>query len=92
MKSSPKANCVRPPSRLRRRVVAEKRPLRKVRDLNDKVVAARGKPEIFESFRKANARKFRGFLAPEYNIRCIEAAVNLPFEEGLGSSASSSWS
>ncbi len=34
-------------------------------------------------FRKANARKFRGFLAPEYNIRCIEAAVNEPFEEGL---------
>ncbi len=39
--------------------------------------------EIFENFRKANARKFRGFLAPEYNIRCIEAAVNQPFEEGL---------
>ena len=84
MKSSPKASCVRPQSRLRREIVAEKRPLRKVRDLSDKVVAARGKPEIFENFRKANARKFRGFLAPEYNIRCIEAAVNLPFEEGLG--------
>lgn len=66
-----------------KKVVAEKRPLRKVRDLNDKVLAARGKPEIFADFRKANARKFRGFLAPEYNIRCIEAAVNLPFEEGL---------
>ena len=23
------------------------------------------------------------FLAPEYNIQCIEAAVNKPFEEGL---------
>jgi 3-hydroxyacyl-CoA dehydrogenase len=43
----------------------------------------RGKPELFAEFRKANARKrFRGFLAPEYNIRCIEAAVNLPFDEG----------
>ena len=50
---------------------------------NDKVEAARGKPELFAEFRKANARKFRGFLAPEYNIRCIEAAVNLPFDEGL---------
>ncbi|MEQ9153316.1 MAG: 3-hydroxyacyl-CoA dehydrogenase NAD-binding domain-containing protein [Parvibaculum sp.] len=66
-----------------KKVVAEKRPLKKVRDLNDKVEAARGKPEIFENFRKANARKFRGFLAPEYNIQCIEAAVNLPFEEGI---------
>ncbi|MES3000856.1 MAG: 3-hydroxyacyl-CoA dehydrogenase NAD-binding domain-containing protein [Pseudomonadota bacterium] len=66
-----------------RRVVAERRPLRKVRDLDDKLAQARGKPEIFAEFRKANARKFRGFDAPEYNIRCIQAAVDLPFEEGL---------
>lgn len=66
-----------------RRCVTENKPLVRVRDNNTKVEAARGKPEIFEAFRKANARKFRGFLAPEYNIRCIEAAVNLPFEEGL---------
>ena len=66
-----------------RRCVAENKPLVRVRDNNSKVEAARGKPEIFEAFRKANARKFRGFLAPEYNIRCIEAAVNLPFDEGL---------
>ncbi len=65
------------------KIVAEKRPLKKVRDLNDKVEAARGKPEIFANIRKANARKFRGFLAPEYNIQCIEAAVNLPFDEGI---------
>src|SRR5215469_3726585 len=65
------------------KVVAEGRPLKKVRESNDKVEAARGHPEIFENFRKANARKFRGFLAPEYNIRCVEAAVNEPFEEGL---------
>jgi 3-hydroxyacyl-CoA dehydrogenase len=66
-----------------RKIVADKRPLKKVRESDEKVVAARGHPEIFADFRKANARKFRGFLAPEYNIRCIEAAVNLPFDEGL---------
>ena len=66
-----------------RKVVAENRPLNKVRELNDKVEAARGKPEIFEAFRKANAKKFRGFMAPENNIKCVEAAVNLPFDEGL---------
>ena len=49
----------------------------------EKVEAARGKPEIFENFRAGIARKTRGFLAPEYNIRCIEAAVNQPFDEGL---------
>jgi 3-hydroxyacyl-CoA dehydrogenase len=57
--------------------------LKKVRDRNEKVEAARGHPEIFANFRKANARKFRGFMAPEYNIRAVEAAVALPFEEGL---------
>ncbi|MDB5760842.1 MAG: fadN [Burkholderia sp.] len=66
-----------------RKVVAEGRPLRKVRDLNEKVEAARGKPELFAEFRRANARKFRGFQAPEANIRCIEAAVTMPFDEGL---------
>jgi 3-hydroxyacyl-CoA dehydrogenase len=66
-----------------RKVLAEKRPLKKVRESNEKVEAARGHSEIFANFRKENARKFRGFLAPEYNIRCIEAAVNEPFDDGL---------
>ena len=66
-----------------RKVLAEGRPLKKVRDMNDKVVAARGNPGLFADFRRANARKFRGFQAPESNIRCIEAAVNLPFDEGM---------
>ena len=66
-----------------RQVVAEKRPLRRVRDFSDKIDAARGKPEIFEAFQQKHARAFRGFKAPEYNIRCIEAAVQLPFDEGM---------
>ncbi|HEY7901752.1 MAG TPA: enoyl-CoA hydratase-related protein, partial [Caulobacteraceae bacterium] len=65
------------------KAAAEGWPLRKVRDRDEKMLEARKKPEIFADFRKTNARKFRGFLAPEYNIRCIEAAVNLPFDEGL---------
>jgi 3-hydroxyacyl-CoA dehydrogenase len=66
-----------------RKVIDEARPLRKVRDLDEKMLAARAHPELFADFRKAHARKFRGFLAPEYNIRCIEAAVNQPFEQGM---------
>jgi 3-hydroxyacyl-CoA dehydrogenase len=66
-----------------RKIVAENRPLKKVRESNEKMIAARGHPEIFDNFRKANARKFRGFMAPEWNIRCIQAAVNLPFDEGM---------
>jgi 3-hydroxyacyl-CoA dehydrogenase len=66
-----------------RKIVAEKRPLKKVRENNVKLEAAKGHPEIFANFRKANARKFRGFKAPEANIQCIEAAVNQSFEDGL---------
>ena len=67
-----------------RKAVAENKPLVKVRDNNAKLEAAKGKPEIFADFRKANARKFRGFTAPENNIKAVEAAVNsATFDEGL---------
>ncbi len=66
-----------------KKVLTEGGELKKIRDLNDKVEAVRGKPEIFAEFRRKIARKTRGFLAPELNIQCIEAAVNLPFDEGI---------
>ncbi|MBL8553780.1 MAG: enoyl-CoA hydratase/isomerase family protein [Phenylobacterium sp.] len=66
------------------RCVAENKPLVKISENNTKLEAARGHPEIFAEFRKKNARKFRGFDAPEANIKCIEAAVNsATFDEGL---------
>jgi 3-hydroxyacyl-CoA dehydrogenase len=66
------------------KAVAENKPLVKISENNSKLGAAKGKPEIFADFRKANARKFRGFAAPEANIKCIEAAVNsATFQEGL---------
>ncbi|MGA1344423.1 MAG: 3-hydroxyacyl-CoA dehydrogenase NAD-binding domain-containing protein [Ilumatobacteraceae bacterium] len=66
-----------------RRAIAEKMPLARVRDRDDKVLEARGNTELFAAFRASIARKTRGFLAPEYNIQCIEAAANLPFDDGL---------
>lgn len=66
-----------------RKLVAEGRPARKLRDEAGKLQAARNNPEIFEKVRKANAEKRRGFLAPEHNIKAVEAAVNLPFDEGI---------
>jgi 3-hydroxyacyl-CoA dehydrogenase len=65
------------------RAVAENMPLAKVRDRDEKVAEARGDERLFADFRKSIARRTRGFLAPEYNIQCIEAAVDLPFDEGL---------
>ena len=65
------------------KVLDERRPLRKIRDLDDKIAEARGKPEIFADFRKSVARQTRGFRAPENCIKAVEAAVALPFDQGL---------
>ncbi|PZN95664.1 MAG: 3-hydroxyacyl-CoA dehydrogenase [Alphaproteobacteria bacterium] len=67
-----------------RKVVAEGRPLKKVRDDNSKLGGdAASLAPLFAEFRKTNALAFKGFEAPEANIKCIEAAVALPFEEGM---------
>jgi len=65
------------------KVLNEKRPLKKIRDLNDKIATAKAKPEIFSEFRKSVARQTRGFRAPENCIKAVEAAVTLPFDEGI---------
>ena len=64
---------------LAKRVLAEKRPLRKVRDLVAKVDS----PTQFEDYAKGIARKQRGFLAPFRCIDAVRAAVELPFDAGM---------
>ena len=66
-----------------KKIVSENRPLVKISEMNDKVEAAKGNENIFKDFRASIARRARGFLAPEYNIQCIEAAVNNSFDEGI---------
>lgn len=67
-----------------RRLVAEGKAPVRVRDNDARLGEARASPQVFADFRAANARKFRGFLAPEQAIRAIEAAVNAKsFDEGL---------
>lgn len=39
--------------------------------------------DFFSELRSSIARKTRGFYAPERCIQCLEAACELPFEEGL---------
>ena len=57
------------------------RPLPKSSERQDKVTGV--EPTVFDEFRKANARKFRGFEAPEANIKAVEAAVAKPYAEGV---------
>lgn len=65
-----------------RKVLAEKRPLRQVSAMNEKVEAARDKPEIFADYRKQLARTARGFEAPQACVKAVEGAVHKSFAEG----------
>ena len=68
---------------LARQMADANRPVRRTSALDDKIAEARGKPEIFEQFKKKMARRARGFEAPYACVACIEAAVTQPFAEGL---------
>ncbi|MFL6763014.1 MAG: 3-hydroxyacyl-CoA dehydrogenase NAD-binding domain-containing protein [Sphingomicrobium sp.] len=40
-------------------------------------------PAVFDEFRKENGRRFRGFEAPEANIRAVRFACEKPYAEGV---------
>jgi len=61
------------------REVADKRPLPRA---SEKTATA--DPQAVEEFKKANARKFRGFDAPAANIACVVKATDgTPFADGV---------
>lgn len=62
--------------------VRDIRPLPKTSERDDKLAEARANPGLFDDFRKANAKKFRGFEAPEKNIQAVEASLK-PYAEGV---------
>jgi 3-hydroxyacyl-CoA dehydrogenase len=64
-----------------RKVVAEKRPLRRLRDERAKL--AGDAAAFFADARKRVAKESRGYPAPPRIVDCVEAAVTLPAEEGL---------
>jgi 3-hydroxyacyl-CoA dehydrogenase len=61
--------------------VRDIRPLAKSSERQDKVDGT--DPAVFDEFRKANGKKFRGFDAPEANIRAVAVATQMPFSEGV---------
>ena len=62
-----------------KRLLAEGAELKKVSDRSVPPMSV----DEFAAFRAANAKKFRGFKAPEAIIQCVEAAVNLSFADGM---------
>ena len=61
--------------------VRDVRPLPKSSERQDRLADAAS--NVFDEFRRANAKKFRGFEAPEANIRAVEAATRKPFAQGV---------
>ncbi|MBE7216901.1 MAG: enoyl-CoA hydratase/isomerase family protein [Caulobacteraceae bacterium] len=57
---------------------AERMPTRERTDRLEAVDAA-----VFDSFRKANARRLRGLEAPEAGIEAVRASTERPFDEGV---------
>ena len=66
-----------------RRLAAGGAPLRRASRLEEHLEAARGRPEIFENFRRKMARRARGFDAPYACVDCVEAALAMPYAEAL---------
>ena len=66
-----------------RNVLAEGKPLQRVRDRQDKVEPYRGKTEVYDEFLKKNAKAFRGFNAPANIVKAVQAAAELPFDQGM---------
>ncbi len=63
--------------------IAEKSDHPKVRDRSEKLEEARADMDVFSRFQQKNARRLRGLEAPVACIQAVQAAVELPFEEGM---------
>ncbi len=64
-----------------RRLLSENAPPRRIRDI---VIDATSIPSgFFDDYRQGMARQTRGFFAPERIVQCVEAAVNLNYNDAV---------
>ncbi|MET0250056.1 MAG: 3-hydroxyacyl-CoA dehydrogenase NAD-binding domain-containing protein [Sphingobium sp.] len=68
-----------------RQILAEGRPLARVRDRNEKLEEAKATPGIYDEYLAKNARGFRGFKAPRNIVLAIKGAVDTApdFDAGI---------
>ncbi|MGY8638568.1 3-hydroxyacyl-CoA dehydrogenase NAD-binding domain-containing protein [Bradyrhizobium sp. 14AA] len=66
-----------------RKILADRRPLRRLRDDDTKLAAARSDRSIFTGAVAAITKKVRGLEAPFVAADAIGHALDLPFEQGL---------
>ncbi|HML13854.1 MAG TPA: 3-hydroxyacyl-CoA dehydrogenase NAD-binding domain-containing protein, partial [Xanthobacteraceae bacterium] len=61
--------------------LAEKRPLKRARDLEDKLKPYRDNPKLYDEVVAKSARRTRGLAAPAAAIECVRWSFELPFDE-----------
>jgi 3-hydroxyacyl-CoA dehydrogenase len=66
-----------------RKLIAEKRPLKRLRDDDSKLAAAKADRSIFTNAVAAMTKKSRGLEAPFAAADAVGCAIDLPFDEGL---------
>jgi len=66
-----------------KRVVAERRPLRRARDIESKLSALRADPAKFDEIVAAHLKKARGLHAPAGAIEAVRGALDLAFDQAL---------
>jgi 3-hydroxyacyl-CoA dehydrogenase len=64
-----------------RRIVAEKRPLKRVRDMEEKLKPYRDNPKLYDEVVAKSARRTRGLAAPAAAIECVRWSFELPMDE-----------
>jgi 3-hydroxyacyl-CoA dehydrogenase len=65
------------------RRIADRRPLPRIREHDEKLAEAKTDPGIFEAMRRQIARRARGQPAPYHCIAAVEAACTMPFDDGV---------
>lgn len=66
-----------------RKAIDEAYPLRRVRDLEDKILADRGQSDVLDAARAKLKKTARGLFSPHKIVDAVQAAIELPFEEGI---------
>ena len=66
-----------------KKVVAEKKPLRRVRDTDDKLAELRDNPDKFKELAANYLKRSRGLNAPMAAVEALRLAIDTPIDEGL---------
>jgi 3-hydroxyacyl-CoA dehydrogenase len=70
-----------------RHVLREAKPLVRVRDREDKILATRADPSAFEAAAKLATKKLAGVEAPAACVEAVRNAFTLPFDQGIAAEA-----